>query len=273
MLPFTLAGFEIQHIASQEALLMITAQSVSLTGVCPACGEASTHIHSSYSRSPHDLPVSGQQVRLVLRVRRFRCLNPNSQRQTFAERLPELPRSARQTRRSGRILESLAVVFSAQAGARLATQLAMPVSPDTLLRRVKKPSVISPPTPRVPGGDDFAFRRGHTYGTLLLDLETHRPVDLLADRAGETLAEWPRQHPGVEIISRDRSKDDAWGANAGPLWRELRERGFTGSRMMVYRWIQVQRDEPASVSVLEQKQANRTPRRLAPRHLAWLDLA
>lgn len=160
-IPFSLPGFAIQHITTLREILTITACATSPTAVCPSCQHASRRVHSYYTRSPQDLPVSGHIVQLVLRVRRFRCLNLHCPRQTFAERLPDLPVSARQTARLGTLLDCIAVVLSGQAGSRLTEQLAMPVSADTLLRRARKKAPPLP-TPRILGVDDFANRaRAH----------------------------------------------------------------------------------------------------------------
>lgn len=135
----------------------------------------------------------------------------------FAERFPELvqPR-ARYTTRLVEVLRSLGFATSGEAGARLAPRVGMPVSPSTLLRRIKDaPLPLPTHTVTKVGLDDFALRRGLTYGTIIVDLETHHILDLLPDRTAATVISWLKAHPHIDLISRDRGKDYATAARLG----------------------------------------------------------
>ena len=214
--PDVLPQMEIQDISISGTIFIVTAASRTPSANCPRCHQASERVHSYYLRTPHDLPISGHQVQLRLRVRRFRCQNRVCRQQTFAERLLALlPAHAQRTTRLRATLLAIARGVSAQVSERLLVHLGMPTSADTLLRFVKQevfPPVVAP---KIVGVDDFALRRGKTYGTIFVDLTSHRPIDLLPERTAATLSSWLQDHPGVEVLSRDRSSEYARGASEG----------------------------------------------------------
>ena len=183
---------------------------------CPLCGWRADRIHSRYVRTVADLPWATLAVWLRVRVRRFFCANDACPRKIFAERLTGVAQEAAQrTNRQRNALTAIALALGGEAGARLATPLGMPVSPDTLLRSVRGLPEAELPVPTVLGVDDWAIHKGLTSGTILVDLERHRPLDLLPDRASGSLAAWLRAHPGVTIIARDRAGVYAEGARDG----------------------------------------------------------
>jgi transposase len=206
----------LDEIVVDSQHITVTTTSCQTGSCCPSCGAVATREHSRYTRRPVDLPCVGRQLRLQLNVRRFFCDNPACQQRTFAERLPGVARRfARRTERLTAAQCQIALALGGEAGARHATQQAMPISPDTLLRLADHSEVTPTATPRVLGVDDWAWKKGQTYGTILVDLEQHCVVDLLVDRSADTLATWLQAHPGVEIISRDRSGSYAEGARRG----------------------------------------------------------
>ena len=186
------------------------------TARCPVCGLDAHRVHSAYRRRLDDLPWFGKPVTVVFKIRRFFCDNRHCGRRIFAERIPEvaLPYS-RTTRRLGEALFAIGLACGGDPGARLARQLGIETSGDSLLRVLRSRRLPESEPPRVLGVDDWAIARGHRYGTILCDLELHRAIDLLPVRSAESFRDWLQAHPGVEIISRDRCELYRRGASEG----------------------------------------------------------
>jgi len=198
-----------------KARLVMVLRSAGEESRCPACAQASRRVHSRYFRRLSDLPWEGIPLAIELRVRRFFCCGEECGQRIFTERLPNtVKRYSRRTCRLSTALEQITMVLGGSAGSRLAEQLGILASGSTLLRELrKKSSTRVGVSPRVVGIDDWAWRKGQRYGTIVCDLERGKVIDLLPDRSADTTAAWLRAHPGIEIVSRDRASLYAEAAN------------------------------------------------------------
>jgi len=234
-------GLVVDRVTVTPDRVTVAVHARGAVGSCPLCRRPSRRVHSRYVRRLRDLPWQGRVGQLDLQVRRFRCSAPECPRRVFAERLPAaaLPR-VRRTARLAEAQRSIAFSAGGEAGARLASRLAMPVSGDTLLRLIRTAPLPAAPTPRVIGIDDWARRRGRHYGTLIVDLERSQPFDVLPDRDAQTVGAWLNCHPGIEVVARDRAGAYADGVRSGApkavqvtdRWHLLRNLGDALARLL-----------------------------------------
>jgi transposase len=213
---FNLLRLEHEAIDTDQHHLTLNVSSTQTLVQCPLCAYPTTRIHSRYERTLLDLPCVNYSLTLVMQVCKFFCDNSDCIRRVFTERIPEVTVPwARKTGRLGERLQKIGLALGGAAGARLCHQIGIAACGSTLLNHLKKLSLPKFAVPKILGVDDFAFRKGQRYGTILVDLELNQPIALLADRKAETLADWLIQHPGVEILSRDRSKTYKSGMDKG----------------------------------------------------------
>jgi len=213
------AEVQVERLIANADHITLVVSAVRRAVSCPGCARLSRRIHSHYERHLADLPWNGVPVRVRLRTRRFFCDGEDCPQGIFTERLPETTETyARRTFRMEQALRWLGLALGGEAGARTAHRLGLVVSGDTVLRHLRRMSRTQKPnpvSPRVLGMDDWAWRKGQRYGTILCDLERRRVVDLLPDRQSNTVAEWLREHAPPEVISRDRAGAYAEAARLG----------------------------------------------------------
>ncbi len=229
-------GIVIVSIHAETSQVIVHVRGTRPTAACPLCGHLSERVHGDYARTVADLPCGGRRVILSLTVRKFVCGIPSCLRKIFTERISELVQSyARMTNRLSEALQTLGFATCGELGERLAPKLGMQVSGPTLLRRMRMRACPEPSSVRILGIDDWSWKKGVTYGSILVDLELRKPIELLPDRTASTAEAWLRRHPEVEVVSRDRGGDYAAAAKKGApqatqvadrfhLLRNIRER-------------------------------------------------
>ena len=234
-------GLALQGISKIEETIIIQVGISLQNSLCPNCDQACFRVHSKYTRRFNDLPWAGHAVNICLSSRKFFCDNPNCERKIFTERLgQELAPYARRTKRLDDQLSAIGFASGGNQGALLSKTIGIKISASTILRILHATPVNNFETPKVLGIDDWAFKKGKNYGTLLVDLEKRKPIDLLPDREVDTVKKWLESHPGVEIISRDRASCYSQAAKQGApqaiqvadRWHLLKNLGEALKRML-----------------------------------------
>src|ERR1035437_290578 len=200
-----LPKFSINNVEHNNESINIFASINSRRSQCPVCGSFSNSIHDFYTRKLADLSVFQNSTTILLKTRKFKSKDPTCHRKVFSEQTPHTVRYSRRTVRASNILNTLSIELTGKLGSLLSKQLLLPVSTSTVTRMALKQQLPEIIQPMVLGVDDWAFRKGVSYGTILIDMETSRPIELLKSREGADLKEWLTKYPDIKIVTRDRA--------------------------------------------------------------------
>jgi transposase len=211
-----LARFRLRAYHWMQGRWHVDLSSRRRAAACPSCQHRSRARHSAYRRTIVDLPLGGVMLVLHLQVRRFFCRHATCPRRIFAERFPALvPIRGRHSLGVYTALRQVGLAVGGRAGVRLARALGLPGSYRTIVRLVHDAPFPPLKVPRVIGLDEWAWRRGRRFGTIICDLERHQVIELLPVRSAPAVAQWLQAHPRVKVVCRDRSRLYAEGIRHG----------------------------------------------------------
>ena len=252
-------GLEMTSVSESAEGVLVRVTSMRTSSACPLCSTLSTSVHSYYRRHPMDLPCVGRPIRLLLTVKKFFCRVPQCPRKIFTERLPELIKpSSRLTSRLREAVQEIGFASCGKGGERLSCKLGIHVTDTTLLRSLYLVPLPESGKVRVISIDDWAWRKGQSYGSILVNLETHKIIDLLPERTVESVIAWFESHPEIEVVSRDRGGTYVEGATQGaPLavqvcdrWHLMKNLGDAVEAYLIRARVRIP-DDPSSASAGE----------------------
>ena len=203
---FGIPGVVFYDSVISDNLILLSALLKAKTAKCTCCGKRSKSIHSSYMRKLTDLSVTGRAVKIILKVRKFRCRNSNCSQIVFSEQhLPLTQKYSRLTGRTFHYLQRLLIEVSSRKGEYISDLFSVKQSSSTCLRIVKSIEMPDYQELTTIGIDDWAYRKGKSYGTIIVNALNHRPVELLKSRDKEEVADWLKEHNSILYVTRDRS--------------------------------------------------------------------
>lgn len=209
-------GLHVYDVRPMGGMLTLICVATSLEAYCPVCHQQSRRIHSRYVRKLLDVPLRKVQVQIQLHTRKFFCDQPDCTRKIFSEQFPQLAKAhSRRTETLNEWLSKLVFAANANCAMRLAKHFDISISANTLLRLLRRSSLMPQVTTEILGLDDWAYRKGQRYGAILVDLEQHSVVDLLPDRSATVISTWLKRYPTIKIVSRDRGDSMVRGVNEG----------------------------------------------------------
>ena len=245
----------LQFIQTSETAIILHLQLTKTHAFCPSCGTRSNHLHSHYDRFLHDLSTGDQHVSIHLTSRKWFCDESFCPQRIFTERFSWVKPYARQTSRLQQLLRKIAFSMSCRQAEKVACSFLPSISHDTLLRMIRATSITLPATTTI-GLDDFSFRKGHRYGTLICDLITHQPLAILPERTTEIVEEWLQRHPYIQVVSRDGSKTYREAiSNANPTIQQVSDRWhlLKNAREALEKWLEQQLPSQIELSTAQPK--------------------